>query len=162
MAHVRVQREDFDAAAEARRLGEGRADIGAIVSFVGLCRDEGGRLASLEIEHYPGMAEAELARVAAQAEARWPLIGATLIHRFGDIPAGGQIVLVVAASAHRGAAFAAADFLMDYLKTRAPFWKRAHLVDGSSETWVESKASDDESAARWRAAGASGPTGAAR
>ena len=136
-------------------LSDGRADIGALVTFVGLCRDEGGRLASLEIEHYPGMAEAELARVAAEAEARWPLIGLTVVHRFGDIPAGVQIVLVVAASAHRGDAFAAADFLMEYLKTRAPFWKRAHLVDGTSEDWVEAKQADDAAAARWGAAAGS-------
>ena len=152
MATIRVQAEDFEAAAEARQLSAGRADIGAIVTFVGLCRDEGGRLASLEIEHYSGMAEDELARVVAEAEARWPLLGATIIHRFGDIPAGAQIVLVVTASAHRGAAFAAADFLMDYLKTRAPFWKRAHLKDGTSEDWVEAKQGDDISEARWGAA----------
>ena len=153
MATIRVQREDFDAAAEARALSEGRADIGAIVTFVGLCRDEGGRLASLEIEHYSGMAEAELARVAGEAEARWPLMGVTLIHRFGAIPAGGQIVLVVAASAHRGDAFSAADFLMDYLKTRAPFWKRARLADGTSEDWVAAKQADDSAAARWSGGG---------
>jgi molybdopterin synthase catalytic subunit len=149
VATVRVQREDFDAAAEARILCAGRADIGALVTFVGLCRDEGGRLASLEIEHYEGMAEAEMARVAAEAEARWPLIGITIVHRFGDIPAGAQIVLVVAASAHRGDAFAAADFLMDYLKSRAPFWKRARLADGTSEDWVAAKRSDALAAARW-------------
>ena len=152
MATIRVQAEDFEAAAEARQLSAGRADIGAIVTFVGLCRDEGGRLASLEIEHYSGMAEDELARVVAEAEARWPLLGATVIHRFGDIGVGAQIVLVVTASAHRSAAFAAADFLMDYLKTRAPFWKRAHLTDGTSEDWVEAKHGDDLAAARWGAA----------
>jgi molybdopterin synthase catalytic subunit len=152
VASVRVQAEDFDAAAEARKLSDGRADIGAIVTFVGLCRDEGGRLASLEIQHYDGMAQAELARVAAEAHARWPLLGVTIVHRFGDIPAGDQIVLVVTASAHRSAAFAAADFLMDYLKTRAPFWKRARLADGTSEEWVEAKQTDEKSAARWAAA----------
>jgi len=146
---IRVQAEEFDAAAEAGAISAGRADIGAIVTFVGLCRDEAGRLASLEIEHYPEMAAQELARVAAEAEARWPLLGLTTIHRFGVIPAGAQIVLVVAASAHRGDAFAAADFLMDYLKTRAPFWKRARLTDGSSEDWIAAKESDDLSAARW-------------
>ncbi len=155
MATVRVQAEDFDAAAEACALSAGRADIGAIVTFVGLCRDEGGRLASLEIEHYAGMAEEELARVVAEAEARWPLLGVTVIHRFGDIRAGAQIVLVVTASAHRSAAFAAADFLMDYLKTRAPFWKRARLTDGTSGDWVEAKQGDDVAAARWSAAGRS-------
>jgi molybdopterin synthase catalytic subunit len=153
MAAIRVQAEDFDAAAEAAALTRGRADIGAVVTFVGLCRDEGGLLSRLEIEHYQGMAQTELARVAEEAEARWPLLGVTVIHRFGNIAPGEQIVLVVAASAHRGAAFAAADFLMDYLKTRAPFWKRAHRADGSVEDWVEAKATDEEAAARWRAAG---------
>ena len=97
-----------------------------------------------------------MARVAGEAEARWPLLGVTIIHRFGNIAPGEQIVLVVAASAHRGAAFAAADFLMDYLKTRAPFWKRAHRTDGSVEDWVEAKATDENAAARWRAADAPG------
>jgi molybdopterin synthase catalytic subunit len=152
MAAIRVQAEDFDAAAEAAALTRGRADIGAVVTFVGLCRDEGGKLSRLEIEHYPDMAEAELTRVAGEAEARWPLLGVTIIHRFGNIAPGEQIVLVVATSAHRAAAFAAADFLMDYLKTRAPFWKRAHRADGTVEDWVEAKATDEEAARRWRAA----------
>ena len=152
MATIRVQAEDFDAAAEATALTAGRPDIGAVVTFVGRCRDEDGRLASLEIERYPGMAEQELADVARQAEARWTLLGATIIHRFGDIAAGSQIVLVITASAHRGPAFAAADFLMDYLKTRAPFWKRAHRPDGTIEDWIEAKSTDDDAAARWRAA----------
>src|ERR1700677_548540 len=120
MRTVRVQAEDFDAAAEARTLTVGRADIGALVSFVGLCRDEGGTLAGLEIEHYPGMAEAEIGRVVDEACERWPLIGATAIPRSGALPPGDPIVLVVTASAHRGEAFAAAEMLMDYLKTRAP------------------------------------------
>jgi molybdopterin synthase catalytic subunit len=149
MRIVRVQVEDFDAAAEARALSAGRADIGALVSFVGLCRDEGGTLAALEIEHYPGMAEAEMARVVDEACERWPLIGVTAIHRFGTIAPGEPIVLVVTASAHRGEAFAAAEMLMDYLKTRAPFWKRARRIDGSTEEWVEPKSSDDRSATRW-------------
>jgi molybdopterin synthase catalytic subunit len=152
MATIRVQAEDFDAASEASALTRGHADIGALVSFIGLCRDEGGRLSRLEIEHYSGMAEEELARVAGEAEARWPLLGVTIIHRFGAIAAGEQIVLVVTASAHRGAAFAAADFLMDYLKTRAPFWKRAHRSDGAIEDWIEAKSTDRDAAARWRAA----------
>jgi molybdopterin synthase catalytic subunit len=151
MATIRVQAEDFDAAAEAAALTRGRADIGALVTFVGLCRDEGGRLAQLEIEHYAGMAEQEMARVAREAEARWPLLGVKIIHRFGILAPGAQIVLVVTASAHRGAAFAAADFLMDYLKTRAPFWKRAHRRDGALEDWIEAKPADDDAAARWRA-----------
>ena len=151
MRIVRVQAEDFDAAAEARALSAGRADIGALVSFVGLCRDEGGTLAALEIEHYPGMAEAEIVRVVDAACERWPLIGVTAIHRFGTIAPGDPIVLVVTASAHRSEAFAAAEMLMDYLKTRAPFWKRARRIDGSTEEWVEPKGDDDRSAARWAA-----------
>jgi molybdopterin synthase catalytic subunit len=149
MGTVRVQAEDFDAAAEARALSAGRRDVGALVTFVGLCRDEGGRLAALEIEHYPGMAEAEIARVVAAAEARWPLIGATAIHRHGAIAPGEQIVLVAVAAAHRRDAFEAAQMLMDYLKTQAPFWKRARALDGSSSEWIEAKASDDDQAARW-------------
>jgi len=152
MATVRVQREDFDAGAEAAALARARKDVGAVVSFVGYCRDEGGALAALELEHYPGMAETEMARVAAEAEARWPVLGVTAIHRTGRIEPGEQIVLVAVASAHRGAAFAAAEMLMDYLKTRAPFWKRAIRVDGVVEGWVEAKEADDASAARWDAA----------
>ncbi len=146
---IRVQAEDFDAAAEARALSAGRADIGALVTFVGLCRDEGGQLAALEIEHYPDMAEAEIARAVAEAEARWPLLGVTVVHRHGAIRPGEQIVMVATASAHRGAAFAAAEMLMDYLKTRAPFWKRARRADGTIESWVEAKDGDTASAARW-------------
>jgi molybdopterin synthase catalytic subunit len=150
---IRVQREDFDAAAEAEALTQGRSDIGALVAFVGLCRDEGGTLAALEIEHYGAMAIAEIERVAAEALARWPLQGVRIVHRYGVIEAGGRIVLVAVASTHRGEAFAAANFLMDYLKNRAPFWKRAHLVGGALGEWVEPKIADDDAAARWRAAG---------
>jgi len=149
MSEVRVQREDFVAAEEALALTRARADIGAAVTFVGLCRDEGGKLAALEIEHYPGMAEAEIADVVEQARARWPLLGVRAIHRFGEIKPGEQIVMVATASAHRAAAFAAAEFLMDYLKTRAPFWKRARRADGSVEGWVEAKDADETAAARW-------------
>jgi molybdopterin synthase catalytic subunit len=147
-----VQREDFDAAAETEALCRGRADIGALASFVGLCRDEGGTLAALEIEHYGAMAEKEIERVATEALARWPLLALRIVHRYGLIEAGGRIVLVAAAAAHRGEAFAAAGFLMDYLKAQAPFWKRAHLADGSLGAWVEPKLADDEAAARWSAA----------
>jgi molybdopterin synthase catalytic subunit len=152
MADVRVQREDFDAGAEAAALARGRKDVGAIVSFVGYCRDEGGHLAALELEHYPGMAEEEMARVGRDAEARWPLLGVTAIHRYGRIAPGEQIVLVAVASAHRGEAFAAAEMLMDFLKTRAPFWKRAIRTDGAVEGWVDAKREDGRSAARWGAA----------
>lgn len=146
---ISIQREDFDVAAEIASLTQGRGDIGAVVTFTGLCRDEGGRLAALELEHYPGMAETELTRVAEEAAGRWPLTGITLIHRFGKIAPGGNIVLVITASGHRGAAFAAAEFLMDYLKTRAPFWKREHLADGTTGAWVEARADDDAAADRW-------------
>jgi molybdopterin synthase catalytic subunit len=152
MASVRVQKGDFDLAAEAEALARGRRDVGAVVSFVGYCRDEGGSLAALELEHYPGMAEDEIARAAREAEARWPLLGATVIHRYGRIGAGEQIVLVVVAAQHRGEAFAAAEMLMDYLKTRAPFWKRTIRVDGGVESWIEAKGEDDRSAARWSGA----------
>ena len=149
MGVVRVQREDFDIAAEARALTAGRTDVGALASFVGLCRDEGGRLSALEIEHYPGMAEGEIAAVVAEAETRWPLIGVTVIHRYGEILPGEQIVYVGVAAAHRAEAFAAAEMLMAFLKTRAPFWKRARRADGAVEGWVEVKASDDTQAKRW-------------
>ena len=146
---IRVQVEDFDVALEIAALAEGRADVGAVVTFTGLCRDEGGRLAALELEHYPGMAEAEAARVVGEARERWPLSGVTVIHRFGTIRPGQNIVLVVTASRHRRAAFEAAAFLMDYLKTRAPFWKREHLTDGSAGPWVDARVEDDAAAERW-------------
>lgn len=148
---VRIQAGDFDVAAEIARLTEGRADIGAVVTFSGLCRDEAGRLSALELEHYPGMAEAEIARIAGEAAERWPLQALTAIHRHGKVRPGENIVLVVAASAHRQAAFEAANFLMDYLKSRAPFWKKEHHADGSEGDWVEAKESDDKAASRWKA-----------
>ena len=151
MGTVRVQAEMFDAAEEVRKLVAGRTDVGAVVSFVGLCRDENSQLAALEIEHYPGMAEAEIARVVAEAEARWRGIRATAIHRFGSFAPGDPIVLVATSAAHRQEAFASAEMLMDYLKTRAPFWKRVRYADGSQGDWVEAKSHDDQSAARWGA-----------
>jgi molybdopterin synthase catalytic subunit len=150
MATVRIQHEDFDAAAEAALLTRGRTDAGAVVTFTGLCRDEQGALTALELEHYPGMAEDEIARVAREAEQRWPLLGATVIHRYGRVRPGDNIVLVVTVSSHRQAAFAAADFLMDYLKTRAPFWKKEIHADGSEGQWVEAKDADDRAMERWR------------
>lgn len=146
---VRIQAGDFDVAAEIAAISGGRADVGAVVTFTGLCRDEAGTLAALELEHYPGMAEAEITRIAHEAIARWPLAGITAIHRFGKIKPGENIVLVVTASRHRQAAFEAASFLMDYLKSRAPFWKKEHLLDGSEGGWVDAKESDDAAAARW-------------
>jgi molybdopterin synthase catalytic subunit len=146
---VRIQREPFDAAAEARALTAGRTDIGAVVTFTGICRgsDDGRAVAALTLEHYPGMAEAEIARHVAEAEARWALLGVTVIHRHGRLVPGDDIVLVVTASSHRGDAFAAAEFLMDWLKTKAPFWKKEEAGEGAG--WVEAKADDDAAAARW-------------
>jgi molybdopterin synthase catalytic subunit len=148
---VRLQREPFDVAAEVEKLTRGRTDIGAVVTFTGICRaDENGEpIAALTLEHYPSMAEAEIARHVEEANARWPLMGVTVIHRHGRIQPGENIVLVVTASSHREAAFAAASFLMDYLKTRAPFWKQVEKVSG--KTWVEAKATDDAAAERWSA-----------
>ena len=148
---VRVQAEDFKLSAEVERLAAGRSDIGALVTFSGLCRDEGGTLSALELEHYPGMAEAEMTQIASEALIRWPLQGLSVIHRFGKIAPGENIVLVIAASSHRQAAFEAASFMMDYLKSRAPFWKKEHLLDGSAGGWVDARESDDEAAARWQA-----------
>ena len=146
---IRLQREAFDAAAEMGRMTRGRTDIGAVVAFTGLCRaDENSRpIAALTLEHYPGMAEAEIARHVEEARARWPLLGVTVIHRHGRIAPGEVIVLVATVSSHREAAFAAASFLMDYLKTRAPFWKQVETVAGT--TWVNAKATDDAAAERW-------------
>lgn len=149
--NVRIQRQDFDVAAEIAQLAQGRRDIGAVVTFTGLCRDEGGKLDALELEHYPGMAEAEIRRIASEAAGRWPLTGITVIHRFGKIAPGENIVLVVTASSHREAAFAAASFVMDFLKTNAPFWKKEHPADGSKGDWVEAASRDDKAAARWKA-----------
>lgn len=146
---IRVQRESFDTALETRSLTDGRTDIGATVAFTGFCRDEGGTLAALELEHYPGMAEAEIARIAGEAAERWPLLGLTVIHRYGRIVPGEPIVLVLTASAHRAAAFDAASFLMDFLKTRAPFWKKEHRADGDAAGWVSVRQADDQAAGRW-------------
>jgi molybdopterin synthase catalytic subunit len=147
---IRIQAEDFDAGSEIRKLTGGRTDIGAVVSFTGLCRDEDDTLAALELEHYPGMAEAEITRIAAKACERWPLDGLVAIHRHGRIEPGGNIVLVIAASRHRQAAFDGANYLMDYLKTRAPFWKKEHLKDGSQGEWVDAKDADDHALKRWQ------------
>ena len=146
---IRIQAEPFDLNGEMLRLTGGRSDIGAVVSFTGLCRSEGDSLSALELEHYPGMAEAEIRRVAEAAAARWPLAGLTAIHRHGLIRPGEGIVLVLICSSHRRAAFEAADYMMDYLKTRAPFWKKEHLADGSSGGWVEAKDEDEIAASRW-------------
>ncbi|MCX7313682.1 MAG: molybdenum cofactor biosynthesis protein MoaE [Hyphomicrobiales bacterium] len=147
---VRLQREAFDPAAEAAALTQGRTDIGALVSFTGICRgaESGEPIAALTLEHYPGMAEAEISRHVEEATSRWPLMGVTVIHRHGRIEPGENIVLVITASSHREAAFAAAEFLMDFLKTRAPFWKQVEAPNGT--TWIEAKGADDAAAARWQ------------
>ena len=142
---VRLQREDFDIGAEIARLSQGRTEVGAVASFTGICR--GGDIAAMTLEHYPGMAEAEIERHVAEAEARWPLLGVTVIHRYGRLVPGDNIVLVATASQHREAAFAAAEFLMDYLKTRAPFWKKEERAGGDG--WVEAPQSDAAAAERW-------------
>jgi molybdopterin synthase catalytic subunit len=146
---VRITEQPFDPAAEAAELSRGRTDIGAVVAFSGICRDseDGGKIASLTLEHYPGMAEAEIGRHVEEAESRWPLMGVRVVHRVGRIEPGETIVFVACASKHRRAAFEAAEFLMDFLKTRAPFWKKVEAADGTS--WVDAQEKDDDAAARW-------------
>jgi len=146
---IRIQQADFDIAQEIAALTKGRADVGAVVSFSGICRgSEGGEtIAALTLEHYPGMAEAEITRHADTAMSRWPLTGVSIIHRVGRITPGENIMLVLTASQHRQAAFAAAEFLMDYLKANATFWKREENAGGTS--WVEARHHDDDAAARW-------------
>ena len=148
---IRLQANDFDIAAEVERIRAAGTDVGAIVTFSGICRDEGGRLEALELEHYPGMAEAEIERIAREAAARWPVTAITVVHRHGRIAPGDNIVLVVTASSHRQAAFEAANFLMDFLKTRAPFWKKEHGATGATDIWVAAKDQDDAAAERWKA-----------
>ena len=147
---IRLQEADFDTAREVAAMSAGRTDVGAVVSFSGVCRGgvDGDAIDALTLEHYPGMAEAEIGRHVEEALARWPLLGVTVIHRYGRIVPGENIVLVVTASSHRQAAFEAAEFLMDYLKTRAPFWKREDRAAGGTN-WVDAAAHDDAAAARW-------------
>jgi molybdopterin synthase catalytic subunit len=149
---VRVQSEDFDISREIAALTGGRTDIGAVVTFTGLVRGvaHGAELSAMTLEHYPGMTEAELARVEAEAHARWPLQASLIVHRVGALKPGANIVLVIAASPHRHAAFEAAEFLMDYLKTRAPFWKKETGADGHG-AWVDARESDDTALQRWGA-----------
>ena len=148
---VRVQTEDFDVSAEIKALQGARTDIGAIVTFTGTVRgaSKAGDITSMTLEHYPGMTEAELARVEEEAIERWPLQGSTIIHRTGELKPGDNIVLVVTASRHRQAAFESAAFLMDFLKSRAPFWKKETGVDGEG-TWVDARDSDEDALRRWR------------
>ena len=149
VVHVSVQAADFDIGAEIERLTAGRADIGAVATFTGLVRDHAGGvpISGMELEHYPGMTEKELARIEAEANARWPLDATLIIHRYGRLEPGDQIVLVAAASAHREAAFEACHFLIDFLKTKAPFWKLEDTPGGGQ--WVDARDSDDAAAARW-------------
>ncbi len=146
---IRVQSEDFDLQSEIDALTAGRTDIGAVVSFVGLCRGEQNTLSALELEHYPGMAEAEMQRIAALAIERFDLLGLTAVHRYGKIAPGENIVLVIAASPHRQAAFDGANFVMDFLKTSAPFWKKEHGKDGKAREWVAAKDADDSARDKW-------------
>ena len=138
---ISVQREDFDLSSETRNLSRA-AGVGAVASFVGIVRD-----VHMTLEHYPGMTENALRKIAEEAGTRWKVLDCTVIHRFGELAPHDQIVLVAVASAHRGDAFAACEFIMDYLKTQAPFWKKEHRPDGAA--WVEAKASDDDAAGRW-------------
>ena len=146
---IRIQEADFDIAHEIAVLTKACTDIGAVVSFSGVCRgsEAGEAIAALTLEHYPGMAEAEIARHADIAASRWPLSGISIIHRVGRITPGENIVLVVTASQHRQAAFEAAEFLMDYLKANAPFWKRVDSAGG--ESWIDAHDQDEDAAARW-------------
>src|SRR5205814_6563755 len=139
---VAVQREDFDLSAEVRAISKD-SKVGAVASFVGLVRD-----VRMTLEHYPGMTEAAIGKIVEQAASRWQVVDCTVIHRYGELEPNDQIVLVAVASAHRGDAFAACEFIMDYLKTQAPFWKKEHRAAGA--TWVEAKAADDEAAQRWK------------
>jgi molybdopterin synthase catalytic subunit len=147
---VSVQQEDFDIAAEVRALTAGRTDIGAVVTFTGTVRGEadGRALSTMTLEHYPGMTERELERVEEEARARWRLQGSRIVHRYGELKPGDNIVLVVAASEHRQAAFAAAEFMMDYLKTKAPLWKKEKGPAGPG-SWVDAREADDTAEARW-------------
>jgi molybdopterin synthase catalytic subunit len=146
---ISVQREDFDPRPVVHGLTDGRGDVGALVTFTGFCRDEAGTLAALELEHYPGMAEAELTRIGMEAIERFSLLGLTILHRYGKILPGEQIVLVAATAPHRQAAFDGANFVMDYLKTSAPFWKKEHGVDRREGDWVAAKDADDSARDRW-------------
>lgn len=151
MPTIRIQAEDFDAGAEIAKLRAGNPEVGAVASFVGVCRDanDGEAVATMTLEHYPGMTEKALAKIVDEAIARWRIIDVTIVHRVGELKPTDQIVLVVVTSAHRGDAFAACEFLMDYLKTRAPFWKKEQTPGGAR--WVEARSSDDDAAARWAA-----------
>ncbi len=144
---VRVQSEPFDTGAELNRFAQGRRDVGAVVSFTGVVRDTAGDLQEMLIEHYPGMTESAISNIADEAVTRWNLDDVLVIHRFGALTPGTPIMMVATASAHRAAAFEAADFLMDYLKSRAPFWKKEVTSKGAS--WVAAKDEDEDALKRW-------------
>ena len=146
---VRIQREDFDISTEIAALRAARRDVGAVASFIGLVRDvnEGARVAGMTLEHYPGMTERSIQAIIDEAKSRWVIFEALVIHRIGELRPQDQIVLVIVTGSHRGDAFAACEFIMDYLKTQAPFWKKEQTPQG--ERWVEARASDDKAAARW-------------
>ena len=147
---VRIQSEPFDINAESQRMtGNDHPNVGALVTFTGYCRNEDGTINMLELDHYPGMAEREITRIAEDAAKRWPLDAITAIHRYGKMETGDPIVLVAASSRHRRAAFEGAEYVMDFLKTRAPFWKKEHLTSGDESTWVDAKEADDEALTRW-------------
>lgn len=150
---VRVQTEDFDAGAEIASLRRGNAKIGAVASFIGVCRDtnDGDAVTSMTLEHYPGMTEKAIEKIVAEAKRRWNIADVLVVHRVGELKPTDQIVLVVVTGAHRGEAFASCEFIMDYLKTRAPFWKKEQTPQRAR--WVESRASDDEAAGRWTGSG---------
>jgi molybdopterin synthase catalytic subunit len=151
MPTIRIQTEDFDAGAEIAKIRAGNPTVGAVASFVGVCRDanDGDAVATMTLEHYPGMTEKALAKIVDEAIARWRVIDVTVVHRVGELKPTDQIVLVVVSGAHRGEAFAACEFIMDYLKTRAPFWKKEQTPAGAR--WVEARTSDDDAAERWAA-----------
>jgi molybdopterin synthase catalytic subunit len=161
-AVIRLQREPFEAGVEVAALCAGRTDIGAVVTFTGICRGEenGAPIAALTLEHYPEMAQAEIERQVEAAMVRWSLKGVRVVHRFGRIEPGEDIVLVVTASSHRQNAFAAAEFLMDYLKTRAPFWKE--VEQAGRKSWIDAKASDESATARWEQTQTLPPAGAGK
>lgn len=149
MATIRVQTERFDVGAEVARLYDGHPEVGAVASFVGVCRDrnDGADVATMTLEHYPGMTEKAISKIVDEAAARWSILETTVIHRVGPMRPTDPIVLVAVASAHRGEAFAACEFIMDYLKTRAPFWKKEETAAGAR--WVDARATDDAAAERW-------------
>ncbi len=161
---MRIQVEDFDAAREVAALRGGDARVGAVASFIGTVRDRSSGSGAadttrMELEHYPGMTEASIEAMIDAAMARFAILGARVVHRVGPLEPGAQIVLVAVTSSHRGDAFAACEFLMDYLKTQAPFWKKEHRPDGSAQ-WVDARVADDAAAKRWGLAGANAATAA--